>query len=83
MFSSVSPVVNEVSAGWIDAHLALSGHSAGPEGSLLTSGIIADCLEAAGDAWRGFKISLPARLGAEGRADALLEMLALVDERSR
>ncbi|QNP55471.1 DUF4862 family protein [Tessaracoccus defluvii] len=79
MFSSVSPVVNEVSAGWIDAHLAPSGHSAGPEGSLLTPEIMADCLAAADDVWRGFKISLPSRLGAEARAEALLEMLAMVD----
>jgi len=83
MFSSVSPVDNDVSGGWIDAHLAPTGLSISPEGSLLTPEIIADCCEAAGDVWRGFKISVPASLDAEARGAALLEMLALVDNHSR
>ena len=83
MLSSVSPVDNDVSGGWIDAHLAPTGLSFSPEGSLLTPEIMTDCGDAAGDAWRGFKISVPPSMDAEARAAALLEMVALVDERSR
>ncbi|NHB84981.1 DUF4862 family protein [Tessaracoccus sp. HDW20] len=36
MFSSVSPVDNNVGRGWVDSHLAPTGLSISPEGSLLT-----------------------------------------------
>lgn len=83
IFSSVSPEDNEVGGAWIDSHLAPAGLGISPRGTLLTAETMAQCLSVAGEAWRGFKIVLPADFDAEARAAGALEMASLVESASR
>lgn len=78
MFSSVSNQDTAFGPAWSDMHLVPTGTSDATPGSLLDPATIWACLEAAADAWYGFKIGAPAGTPVDVRIAHLLETAALV-----
>ena len=81
MFSSVGDRESELGGAWRDVHLAPAGIPGAPEGSLLTAGLIAKTVEAAGpyEGIVGLKINLtPAGLAPATIVERLLDIAALI-----
>ncbi len=81
MFSSVADRESELGGPWRDVHPAPAGIAGAPDGSLLTAGMVAETVEAAGpyDGILGLKISLtPRGLDATTVVERLLAIAALI-----
>lgn len=78
MFSSVSNADTAFGPAWSDMHLVPTGTSDTTPGSLLDPATIWACLEAAPDAWYGFKINATPDTPVDVRIAHLLETAALV-----
>ncbi|MBI4899785.1 MAG: DUF4862 family protein [Actinobacteria bacterium] len=81
MFSSVADVATDLGEAWRDVHLAPSGCSGAPAGSLLTPALVAEARRAAEpyDGILGLKVNLgPTVQSPADQAAGLLEVAALV-----